>query len=153
MPEPLIDPNRVFEILQDSMFPDDEVPENASIDNLPEGTVLVEGILNQFGFKKERLEKHRQEVHDMLFNLPEMFQQDKGGGWSFLNACQDKNDVQWTGLHKMMDALFSLGQGLGYVTCQMPRSLWSILPGGMPYYSIHELKEGPNDTEAPVESV
>ena len=72
----------------------------------------------------------------MLSNLPASFQKESGGGMSFLKACEDSEGNQWTGLHKIMDQLFLLGQAAGLVKCLMPREVWGMLPGGVPYYVV-----------------
>lgn len=140
MSEPLIDPERVIEILRDCLYKDDEIGDDiTSVEDLPEGTVVVEGILNPFGFEPTRLESHRDEVTTMLQGLPTEFRTSAnggGGGWSFLNACDDRNGFQWTGLHRTMDALFVLGIGLGLAEWLMPRDMWDALPGGMPYVVV-----------------
>jgi hypothetical protein len=133
--EPLISAARVEEIFRDCLYKDEEmagVPEGEA----PEGVVIVEGIISRFGLHPERLESHRDEVHTMLLNLPEQFQADKGGGWSFLQACDDRNGVQWTGLHQTMGDLFVLGIGLGLAKYLLPREMWSAFPGGMPYLAV-----------------
>ncbi len=137
----MINPERVVEIMRDCLYTDDEVAADdiTSVEDLPEGTVVVEGILSTFGFEPARLESHRDEVTKMLQGLPTEFRDQAhggGGGWSFLNACQDANDEQWTGLHRTMDALFVLGIGLGLAEWLMPRDMWSVLPGGMPYVVV-----------------
>jgi hypothetical protein len=139
--EPLIDSERVVEILKDCLYTGEELDPlgEVSLTNLPEGAVIAEGIMHPFGFHPERLESHRAEVTTMLQNLPQAFRETEhggGGGWSFLMACNDRNDVQWTGLHQTMDALFSLGKGLGLVEWLMPRELWPAFPGGMPYVVV-----------------
>lgn len=55
------------------------------------------------------------------------------GGWSFLNACNDKNGCQWTDFQQRMEQLFQLGIAIGKVECQLPRFVWPALPGGVPY--------------------
>lgn len=99
-------------------------------------SVVVKGITNKFGFPKDRLELHRQDIIDMLNELPSEFHEKGGGGWSFLNACEDKSGNQWTGEHRIMEQLFVLGMAIGAVQCLVPRELWAALPGGMPYYVI-----------------
>ncbi len=133
--EPLIDAYRVDEIMRDSLFQEDEVIDG----QVPDNAVIAEGIINPYGFHPERLESHRDEVKEMLWNLPKQFLPTAaggGGGWSFLNACQDANDEQWTGLHRTMDALFCLGIALDLATWLLPRDFWSELPGGMPYVVV-----------------
>jgi hypothetical protein len=123
----LIDPNRVEEILKDCLFRDDEEIEHH---------LLVDGILNPFAFSPERIDEHYPEITKFLDSLPEAFQEKTGGGWSFLNAFTDKDGNQWTGLHRTMDFLFCLGMAAGRVKSCVPRELWTILPGGMPYYVV-----------------
>lgn len=99
--------------------------------------VMAEGITTAVGFHPDRLESHRTEIEAMLDELPDEFKQSGGGGWSFLNACNDKHGEQWTGLHQRMEQLFQLGMAIGRVKLQSPRWMWSALPGGMPYYVIN----------------
>lgn len=135
--EPLISSARVEEIFLDCLYKDEEMigcPDGEA----PEGAVIVEGILSRFGLHPDRLERHRGEVTDMLMNLPTQFRKSEGGGWSFLQACQDRNDVQWTGFHMIMSQLFTLGMGLGIVHYLLPREMWSALPGSMLYLVIDD---------------
>jgi len=99
--------------------------------------IAVEGIVNNFGFHPERLELHKNDIYEMLLQLPENFQKEKGGGWSFLEACNNKDGIQWTGMHQTMEQLFCLGVGIGKVKCQISKEMWMMLPGGMPYYVIN----------------
>ena len=109
-----------------------------------EGFIQAEGIVNKFGFNPERLEESRNEIESMLYELPDEFKSSSGGGWSFLNACNDKRGNQWTGLHQTMEKLFVLGIAIGKVKSLMPRELWTVMPGGMPYYVVLD-KEEHND--------
>lgn len=102
----------------------------------PPEHIRVEGIVNPWAFHPGRVEENREKIAAMLSELPRAFMVGEGGGWSFLNACERADGVQWTAFHQRMDQLFSLGQACGYVTCQMPREMWSVLPGGMPYYAV-----------------
>ena len=97
--------------------------------------VKAGGVVHTFGFHLGRLKAHEPEVREMLAELPENFMADKGGGWSFLNAPMDKFGDQWG---EQMDAeqLLCMGIGLGLVRCQLPREVWSALPGGVPYYVV-----------------
>lgn len=121
---------RVEEIMASCLFKDEELEEGQ-----PE-YIKAEGIAITAGFHPERLEAHKEEIIQLLNELPWQFMTPGGGGWSFLNTCNDKHGVQWTGLHEVMDKLFMLGIGIGKVKCLMPRDMWDALPGGMPYYSI-----------------
>ena len=84
------------------------------------------------------------EIGRLLMELPEEFRADKGGGWSFLNACQDRHGNQWTGLHATMEKLLMLGLASKQATILVDREMWDILPGGMPYFAVN-----PRVVEAP----
>jgi hypothetical protein len=80
---------------------------------------------------------HEEEIAAMLSELPNEFQAKGGGGWSFLNACATKDGEQWTGMHPTIDKLFMLGIASGKARWLMPRDMWSVMPGGMPYVSVN----------------
>ncbi len=122
----ILDAERLREIFKDCMFRDGEDTENR---------VEVEGIMNRFGFHPERLKSHQEEIAAMLAELPDDFMRTKGGGMSFLNACYDRHGNHWAE-HPTMDMLFSIGTAIGRAKCVMPRAMWSVLPGGMPYYQV-----------------
>lgn len=141
--KPRIEEEAVHAVFLDCLFRPEEttgsqvpvqVGENAAY--VPEGAVLVQGVAHDFGFHPGRLEQHRAEIAAWLRALPRQFQQDGGGGWSFLNACDDIDGNQWTDLHLRMEQLFCLGLGLRLVMCMAPRDLWGMMPGGMPYYMV-----------------
>lgn len=98
--------------------------------------VEVEGIISRYGLDKEILDANKDEIKGMLQELPDQFKYNSGGGWSFLNACNDRDGNQWTGLHERMEQLFVLGMGLGIVEYVMPRDLWAAFPGGMPFLVV-----------------
>jgi hypothetical protein len=98
--------------------------------------VIAEGITLSVGFHPGRLNSSRGEIEKLLNELPDEFKSSGGGGWSFLNACNDKHGNQWTGLHRTMEMLFLLGIAIGKVESQLPREMWSVLPGGVPYYIV-----------------
>lgn len=127
-----IDPEAVDAVFKDCLFRDEEVPDGKP----PADAVIVEGVMNTIGFHRERLESHRAEMQGWLAMLPLEFRKNGGGGWSFLNACNQADGEQWTGLHQRMDQLFTLAIGLGLARWQLPREMWSALPGGMPYVQI-----------------
>lgn len=98
--------------------------------------VIGEAVMGKFGFNPEKLKKYDSDIAAMLDELPETFKKSGGGGWSFLNMCEDKNGHQWTGFHKQVDELVALGTATGKMAFLMPRELWGALPGGMPYLVI-----------------
>lgn len=57
--------------------------------------VEIEGIVNNFAFNSARLEANKNTIISLLEELPDEFRQSLGGGWSFLNACNDKHGSHW----------------------------------------------------------
>jgi hypothetical protein len=133
--ELVIDPDEVEQALRDCLYRPEELG-GLDPEAPPPGTVIVEGVMSRYGFHPERLEAKREQVTTWLRALPHQFRRTGGGGWSFLNACNQENGRQWTGLHQRMEQLFCLAIGLGLAKCQVPRELWHEFPGGMPYYVV-----------------
>lgn len=130
----MISAEKIHNILMNCLFKDEEIVDGKP----PEDAVIVKGIIHDMGFHKGRLESHRQEIKDFLAELPISFQPPSiggGGGMSFLNMCVDKNDEQW-GEHRDMEALCLLAIGLDLGVFPMPREVWPVLPGSMPYFSV-----------------
>lgn len=98
--------------------------------------IEVDAIAFIARFDRTRLQDHAELITAMLLELPEQFRESAGGGWSFLQACDDRHGRQWTGLHRTMAMLFAMGEALGLVKCLLPRDMWDALPGGVPYYVI-----------------
>jgi hypothetical protein len=125
----VIDPSRVKVIFSDCIWESEGL-----ID--PDKNIEVAGILHTFGFNKDKVEEHREEITKCLDQLPDEFKKSGGGGWTFLNACNTKDGEQWTGLHLVMEQLFCLGMAIDLVKYTLPREMWSIFPGSMPYMII-----------------
>ena len=119
----------VEKVFKDCLFLDDENHDNY---------IKAEGITLSVGFHPERLKSYREDVRTMLQCLPIEFQRtpEGEGGWSFLNACNDKDGKQWTGEQKIMEQLFLLGISLNLAQWLMPKEMWSALPGGVPYVVV-----------------
>lgn len=128
---PKIDAREVEIILLDCLYKDEEITDNQP----PPDAVVAKGIINTFAFHPGRLELHKEQVRAWLMALPHQFRSSAGGGWSFLAACEDEDGEQW-GQHHDMQSLFCLGLGLNLVVCLLPREMWDVLPGGMPYYMV-----------------
>lgn len=123
-----LDPQQVEATFKDCLFDTVEEAERRGI--------KIEGIVFDAMFNPAKLEEHRELITQMLMELPDQFRKSAGGGWSFLNACDDRHGNQWTSFHQTMSMLFLLGEGIGMVKSQLPKEMWSALPGGMPYYVI-----------------
>lgn len=96
----------------------------------------AEGVKLKILFNPEKIEKHRDDIKNMLSQLPLAFRKKDGGGWSFLQMCNDAEGNQWTGEQKQMDALVCLGLAIDELRFCLPRGMWRVLPGGMPYIQI-----------------
>lgn len=94
--------------------------------------VKVEGLTSMFGLHPQRLEEKRELVTALLAELPAEFKE----GWSFLNLCTTKDGELWTGMHRVCEQLVVMAIGLGLMEYCMPREMWVILPGGVPYLMI-----------------
>ncbi len=104
------------------------------------GAIFVEGIRTKFGFNPKRLNANAPEIGEMLSQLPDQFHKGKGGGWSFLNACTRQDGQLWTGVHAVVEQLMCMGMAIGKVGYLMPRDMWDVLPGNMPYFFVSELE-------------
>ena len=99
-------------------------------------SIPVEGVLMRANFSEEKLTTHKNEISEMLEQLPDKFHKGKGDGWTFLNLCLDKSGRQWTDLHSVCDMLVCLGLATGLLSFVLPRNLWNIFPGEMPYVVV-----------------
>lgn len=120
--------DRVHELFLDCLFRDEELAGGMPYTRVIKG----EGITKTAGFCAERLEGHRAEIAELCEELPPEFKD----GWSFLNMCNTKDGELWTGEHRTMEELVMLGMAAGKIKLCAPKELWSVLPGGMPYYQV-----------------
>lgn len=135
----------VVEIMKYVLYKDEEITDG----QVPEGAVIVEGVIGGFGFHPERLDEKRELIVNIAKQLPTEFQVSRGGGWSFLNLCETKDGDQWTGLHRICNELICLLKALRMADWLLPREMWKTLPGGVPYLSIN--LEGWAEGEMPME--
>ena len=77
-------------------------------------------------------------IKEVIVYERKILEKDNGGGWSFLNMCVDKDGNQWTGFHEIVDKLLMLGIAIGKMSFLLPKQMWSILPGGMPYVVVND---------------
>ena len=94
--------------------------------------VMAAGVKLNVGFNPDRLKEAEEDVKDYLKQLSPRFLDSA----SFLNACEDRDGILWTGLHSVMDNLVCLGIAIGKVEYAVPRDKWKDLPGGMPNLTI-----------------
>jgi hypothetical protein len=105
-----------------------------------EKAIMVEGVVGSYGFDPQKIENHVDDISSMLKQLPSGFQEKTGGGWSFLNACDREDGIQW-GEQRDVEALLVLGIAARWAKIQLPRKLWSSFPGGMPYFVVYDKRK------------
>lgn len=125
-----IDAVRVEAILKDCMYKE-IAPENKYI--------MVYSCLTRIGLNPDKIEQHRNEIYEMLKQLPTAFWDSPtgGGGYTFLALPTDKDGNQWGG-QQHADMLMTLGLAAGYIQYLFPIEMWRELPGGVPYIVIYE---------------
>lgn len=117
---------RLAEVIK-SCFYEEELKE------APPDAIIVEGLTMKFGFDPKRIADRKEEIESLMTAIiPDTFYTDGGGGWSFLNLCEDKEGNQW-GDHRSMEILYVLAAAIGKARFCLPREFWGILPGGVPY--------------------
>lgn len=123
-------------VMEDCLYRPTEISGAAENENaVPAGAVCAEGVLHNFCFHPQRLESHRQDVKSMLSNMEDAFMVEKGGGMSLIRMPFTKDGKQF-GEQIDAECLYVLGNALGYCKFCLPREMWDILPGGMPYVQI-----------------
>jgi hypothetical protein len=121
----------VHEIAKRVLFKADEIVDGKP----PENAVHANGIVHVFCFHPERVMEAKPQIDALLSELPDNFFLSKGGGWTFLNAFQDRHGRHW-GEHREMEMLVCLGIAVGSASWMM-RDMMEVLPGGVPYFEIH----------------
>lgn len=122
---------RVETILKNSLYRDEEIVDGKP----PADAVIAEGVMSKFAFHPERLASHKAEIAELCNQMPDEFQVSKGGGWSFLNLCMTKDGQQW-GEHRNCDQLAVLAIASKQGSFLLPRDMWPMLPGSMPYVAF-----------------
>lgn len=118
-------------VIRDCLYDDADIVDGA----LPEEAITVEAIMLNVGFNPVKIAEHTNAIKDMLSYLPVQFFKDDGGGWTFLNMPTRNDGSQW-GEQRDADALLALGIAIGKAEIQMPRDMWAMFPGGVPYIAV-----------------
>lgn len=122
---------KIEALFMDCLFKSEELIDGKPANGLE--PVVAEGITQTVGFHPARIEAAKPAVVEVIKRMHDNFLKSKGGGWSFLNLCNDRDDNQWANLHRTMEQFVQLAIGCGLGGYLMPREMWSIMPGGMPY--------------------
>ena len=100
--------------------------------------VIVEGIVRKFGFDPDRLNPRKERIMEFLKQMKPEFFRSTGGGYSFMAMFEDRDGVHWAE-HPTMEMLAAMGIGIGMVQYCLPREMWSLMPGGVPYLVIKDM--------------
>lgn len=133
--------DNVHETFMKCLFKNEEPKDNP---------VIAEGIMMKVGFHPERLKENEENIYSMLNGLSDDFKESGGGGMSFLNACNDKEGNQWADLHRTMEELVVMGIAIGKVRFQFAKEMWSMFPGGMPYFVVLNVEQKAQECDATV---
>lgn len=103
--------------------------------------IIVEGVKHKVGFDPIKLNSNIDTINSLIEELPEdFFYSSNGSGMSFLEAIRDKNGNHW-GEHHNVDQLLCLGLAIERIKFLLPRDMWYILPGQMPYFQITDAQQ------------
>lgn len=103
-----------------------------------DNNIKTNGVRINADFDITKIDLHRDDIIDMLNELPSTFHVGNGDGWTFLNMCMTDAGVQWADFHETCDRLLCLGFAIG--ACDFTirqRALWRMFPGEMPYITIN----------------
>jgi hypothetical protein len=106
--------------------------------DIGENEIMGNGVMHDFIFNRQKINRHTEDIANMIDQLPYNFKKSVGGGWSFLNMAIDKDGNQWADFHETMERLLALGTAINKMGFAAPRGMWNILPGGMPYVYIND---------------
>jgi hypothetical protein len=126
-PPPVLTAAAVTEIFLQCLY----LPEEIVDDTPPADAVVVEGLVQRFGFHPGRLAAKRDELIVLLRELDDLFHLSQGGGASFLGLCFDRYGRQW-GEHAHAEQLVVLAIATKLGDYCLPREAWPSLPGGAP---------------------
>lgn len=120
--------NRIHDLIIYCLFEDGESRTNA---------VMVDGISSTFGFHPGRLEESRSEISEIVrTTISNDFFEGHGGSTSFLSLPISNNGNIW-GQQKDAEALLVMSIAIGIARILVPRDIWHVFPGEMPYVSFN----------------
>jgi hypothetical protein len=91
----------------------------------------VDGVAHSFLIDKQKVNSHMDKINEFLNELSDTFKE----GMSFLALPFDKNNNQW-GEQMNAEQLMVLGIAAGRIKLCLPKEMWNLLPGGVPYIEI-----------------
>lgn len=122
----------VHTIIKDCLYASpDDVPADKS------AVALVEGVHLRLGFDPAAVERSRARIDALIDAVvaDEFYE-----GMSFLRLCYDRSGSLW-GQHRDMDALLCLGIAVKRAKILLPREMWFVMPGGVPYVQFFKSEQ------------
>lgn len=102
-----------------------------------DGAVMAEGLTIKVGFHPGRLAESKPQIEAVAREIvSDDFLATGGGGASFLILCMARNGEQW-GEHVNCQELVTLCIAAGIASYCLPRPMWGLFPGGMPYVTFN----------------
>lgn len=126
-------------VFKDCLWSDAEL-EVLDREEIGQRSLKVRGVSVNIGFNPERIEKNKDNITNMLSQLPKEFKK----GQSVLVASNNSDGERWTSLHIFTEQLVSLGLAIGRARFCAPRAVWHLLPGRMPYLMVTETSFPPS---------
>ena len=105
------------------------------VQDIPHGSIIVEGISMTGVFDPARVEANRADIKELLSDINEDFSSKEAGGTSFMALPFRKDGEQW-GEQPNAQELMLVGVASGYMRYLVPPDGWKVLPGGMPYLIV-----------------
>lgn len=122
---------KIRDIIRSSFFTDEEVNSGMTKD-----AILVDGVTTKFGFHPARIQERKEDILRILRDVvSDDFIEGKGDGSSFMTLVIDKDGNHW-GEHSDVQSLVCLAIAAGYAKYTLPRAMWGMLPGAMPYITF-----------------
>ncbi len=118
----------------------------ASVEDIPHGSIIAEGIFDNHVFDPKRVEKQRDNIKDLIGQLSNQAVEGEAVVVSFMDLPITSNGRQW-GEQVNAEQLMVIGIAAEYIKYVLPSDQWSNLPGGMPMLilSLKEKAEAKDD--------
>lgn len=99
--------------------------------------VFVEAVLRGAAFDLARLDAYRQEIIELLMELPDEFMEDRGDGALITHAALDRHGHWWAPHIHDAEHLFLLSIAIGCARFTVLPELWYTNPSLQPYIVVN----------------
>ena len=87
-------------------------------------------------FSQHRLDGHREDIHQLVNQLPDLFR--KAGGGSYAYSQLNRLGHRWTKFEPIQERLVQLGFAIGEIEFVHPRKYWPALYQGRPLLFVKQ---------------